>query len=272
MPLILTYRAAATVPVELEGITPDRLAGLSRAEIERLEIQRGNRRVPLAELFDVAGDAAEEQLVLEGDLSGVHWIGAGMAAGRIDVCSSAGRHLGSQMSGGSIHVAGDAGDFAGAELRGGLIHIRGSAGDKLGAAYAGSRRGMTEGTILVVGSAGQDTGHALRRGLIAVGGDCGPAAGRGMLAGTILVLGDCGPRCGAGMRRGTLALLGPKQPELPPTFVRACRTAPCFARLLAARLGALGWTAAPEALAGPLDLWRGDLIETGRGEVLVRPR
>ncbi|MFO0896713.1 MAG: formylmethanofuran dehydrogenase subunit C [Pirellulales bacterium] len=270
MAVLLTYRAPQTVPVELAGITPDALRGKTLAEIERLEVLCGNRLLPLAELFDMAGDAADERLILAGDLSGVQRIGAGMTAGHLEVHGPAGRHLGSQLRGGRIVVAGDAGDFAGSELRGGLIHIRGSAGDRLGASYPGSPRGMTGGTILVDGDAGHDVGHALRRGLIAIAGNCGDAAARAMLAGTIIVGGDCGPRCGAGMRRGTLALLGPGRPEILPTFTRGRLVSPRYLHLLARYLRAEDFPALGEALLWPLERWFGDQVESARGELLVR--
>ncbi len=56
MPLNLRYTETASVPVEFEGITPDRVHDKSLAEIERMEILHGNRKVPLAELFAVSGD------------------------------------------------------------------------------------------------------------------------------------------------------------------------------------------------------------------------
>ena len=207
MPLRFTYLQSHAVPVELKGFTPDSLGMLKLAEIERLAAFVGNQKVPLAELFRVEGDPADQKIELSGDLSGVHWIGAKMTGGTIRVEGPVGRHLGSEMQGGSIHASGDAGDWAGGEMHGGLIHIRGSAGNLVGAAYRGSRRGMTGGTLLVDGTVGNEIGHSMRRGLIAVGG-CGDFAGINMIAGTILVFGEAGFRTGAGMRRGTIGLLG----------------------------------------------------------------
>jgi formylmethanofuran dehydrogenase subunit C len=270
MALTLSYRAVQTVPVELSGVTPDRLRGKPVAEIERQEILCGKRMVPLAELFAVRGALDDERIVFEGELAGVHRIGEQMAAGRIDVAGSAGRHLGSQLRGGHLEVAGDASDFAGSELRGGVLRIRGSAGDRLGAAYPGSPRGMTGGAILVDGAAGHDVGHAMRRGLIAVAGPVGDAAGRAMLAGTILVGGACGLRCGAGMRRGTLALLGPGRPTILPTFARGGLVAPRFLHLLVRYLNEQGFAHLNSALVQPLERWHGDLVDSPRGELLVR--
>ncbi len=55
--------------------------GLSHADIERFEVFHGNERRPLADFFAVSGDAADGQMVFEGNLAGVHWIGAGMNDG-----------------------------------------------------------------------------------------------------------------------------------------------------------------------------------------------
>ena len=123
MALTLTHSPGSSLPVELEGITPDRLREKSLAEIERIEVFHGNRRVPLAELFRVSGDPSDGRIDLEGDLSGVHHIGAGMSGGEIRVHGDAGRHVGAEMTGGTIDVEGDAGDWVGAEMKGGLIHV-----------------------------------------------------------------------------------------------------------------------------------------------------
>src|SRR5271168_1429344 len=107
MTLKLDYRGETSVPVEIEGMTPDWACDKSLAEIERFEIFHGNRKLPLAEMFRVAGDASDKQFEFDGNLTGVHWIGAQMSSGQIHVQGSAGRHVGSEMSGGEIHVHGD---------------------------------------------------------------------------------------------------------------------------------------------------------------------
>ena len=55
MSLTLSYHAKTSVPVEIEGVIPDRLRDKSLAEIERLEVYHGNRKLPLAELFSRLG-------------------------------------------------------------------------------------------------------------------------------------------------------------------------------------------------------------------------
>lgn len=269
MALTLHYNAHTSIPVELEGLTPDRLRNKSLAEIERCEIFHGNEKLPLADLFTLSGDASDEHLEFEGDLSGVHWIGAHMTSGTIRVQGSAGRHLGSEMRGGVIHVAGSAGDWAGGEMHGGLIHVAGNAGHLVGAAYRGSARGMTGGTILVQGSAGREIGHSMRRGLVAIGGAAGDLVGFNLIAGTVLVFGPHGIRPGAGMRRGTIGLLGGEMPRLLPTFRHACRFRPPVIPLLLRHLRSLEFPFDKALRFADYDLYHGDFLSLGKGEILV---
>lgn len=269
MTLRLLLKSRSGVPVEVEGVTPETVRAKPLAEIEKLSIFHGNTQVPLAEFFAVSGDAADERMEWEGDLSGVHWIGAGMSSGWMHVDGNAGRHVGSQMNGGEIHVDGDVGDWVGGEMHGGLIHVRGRAGHLVGAAYRGSARGMTGGTILVHGPVGNEIGHSMRRGLLAVGA-AGDLAGFNMLAGSILIFGSSGIRHGAGMRRGTIAFLGEVKPPVLPSFRFACRYRPEIMTLVLRHVRSLGFPCSEESDAARLELFNGDLIEGGRGELLVR--
>ena len=270
MALKLVYRAVTTVPVEVEGFTPDWACDKSLAEIERFEIFHGNRSLPLAEMFAVSGDAGDNRFDFEGDLSGVHWIGAGMASGRIQVQGPAGRHVGSEMRGGEIVVDGDAQGWVGAEMHGGFLRVRGNAGHLVGGAYRGSPKGMSGGTILIDGNAGNEVGHTIRRGTIAIGGSAGDAIGFNAIAGTILVFGPCGIRAGAGMRRGTIGLFGPRPPRLLPTFRYGSPAQPLFLRLLLLDLRKRGLAVDEALLTAEFDLYHGDLVALGRGEILLR--
>ena len=128
MPLRFSLRTKTTVPLEVEGITPDVVRSKSLTEIEKLEIFEGNVKTRLAEFFSISGDAADEIHEWEGNLGGVHWIGTKMLSGKVVIHGNAGRHVGSEMRGGEIHVLGDASDWVGGEMHGGLIHVRGKAG------------------------------------------------------------------------------------------------------------------------------------------------
>jgi formylmethanofuran dehydrogenase subunit C len=268
--LKLIYKGETSVPVEIEGLTPCAVREKSVAEIERTEIFHGNQKLPLAEFFAISGDPTDSRFEFEGNLFGVHWIGAHMTSGEIHVHGNAGRHIGSEMTGGQIHVHGDAGDWVGGELHGGLIYVRGNAGHLIGSAYRGSKRGMTGGTILIGGTVGNEIGHTMRRGMLAIGGGCGDFVGLNMIAGTILVFGECGIRPAAGMRRGTVGLFGPSTPPILSTFRKSCLYQPLFLQLVFRYLRDNGF-AVPDALWGAnYRLYHGDNVAAGRGELLVR--
>ena len=268
MTLRLELKTHSSVPIEVEDLTPEVVRDKSLSEIQQFEIFHGNTKVPVAEFFAVSGDPSDCQMQWQGDLSGVHWIGARMSEGHIHVLGNAGRHLGSEMTGGEIQVDGDAGDWSGGEMHGGLIRVHGNAGHLVGAAYRGSPRGMTGGTILVHGHVGNEVGHSMRRGLVAVGA-VGDLTGFNMLAGTIVVLGGSGIRHGAGMRRGTLVFLGEDRPTLLPTFRYACRYKPEVATLLLRHLQQVRFPVPDGVLSTEFDLYNGDFVEGGRGELLM---
>src|ERR687885_2746507 len=129
MTLTLTLREEPVVPLEAEVVSPDRLAGARREEIEALPVWHGNERARVGDFFAVSG--AGDDVRVEGDLSRVKLVGAGMTAGRLTVAGDVGMHVGAGMRGGELHVEGDAGDWAGAGMRGGALVVRGSAGPDL---------------------------------------------------------------------------------------------------------------------------------------------
>jgi formylmethanofuran dehydrogenase subunit C len=272
MPLRLVYQGQTSVPVEVEGLVPQAIRELPLGEIERFQIFHGNEKRPLADFFAVSGSAADGRMEFEGNLAGVHWIGAGMSEGSIHVAGDAGRHVGSEMTGGEIHVSGSAGDWVGGEMKGGLIHVRGRAGHLIGAAYRGSARGMTGGTILIGGEVGNEIGHTMRRGLLAVGGGCGDFVGLNMIAGTILVFGECGIRPAAGMRRGTVGLFGSPAPKQLPTFRAGSCDKPLVLQLLFRELRRLDFPFDDTLLDADYRMYHGDMVAVGRGELLVPER
>ncbi len=274
--LTLRWKADTTVPVEADVLRPDRLRGLTAAQVAALEVFHGNTRVPLGEFFTVSGSAEDGRVLLEGDLRRVKWIGAGMTDGELIVEGDAGMHLGAEMHGGRIDVRGNVADWCGAEMRGGIIRVHGNAGHLLGAAYRGSARGMRGGTIIVHGSAGNEVGSTMRRGLIVVEGAVGDFCGVSMIAGTIVVRGAVGLRPAAGMKRGTLWLVPPEpggsRPRLVPTCRYACMYRPVFLRLFWRHLLWIG-VSLPETTCGRLyERYCGDLVEGGLGEILLWSR
>jgi formylmethanofuran dehydrogenase subunit C len=244
MTLTLTLREQPDLALESEVLVPDRLAAAD--DVGALELWHGKERARVSDFFAVAGGG--DDVRLEGDLSRVRGVGAGMTGGRLT-------------------VDGDVGDWAGAGMRGGTLVVHGSAGRHLGGALAGEKAGMRGGEIVVHGDAGERAGAGLRRGLIAVGGRLGEAAGLRMLAGTIVTLGTLGPRAGAGMRRGSIVTMAPVTPLS--TFAFACTYRPPFLRLYLRRLRALGLAVPDAAIDGRYARWCGDTLELRRGEILI---
>ena len=266
--LKLTRRDTHPVPLDVAGITPDRVAGLSPLDVAKLPVLHGNRREELGQHFDLSTTRAIADLHFAGDTSNVKHLGAGTTGGSVFVEGAAGMHAGAGMTGGTLTLDADGGDWLGAEMKGGTIEVRGDAGHQLGAAYRGSRAGMTGGTIVVRGDCGDEAGLLMRRGLIVVGGRCGAFAGASMIAGSLIVLGRVGSRAGAEMKRGTV-VAGGGCDGLPPSLVRVCVGRPTFLPLWWAELVRLG-LALPESLRGTdWVTYRGDLLTGGRGEVLV---
>ncbi len=271
MPLVIRLKTPTSIPLEVDTVRMEVVREQTLAEVERTLIQYGNTQVPLAEFFDIAGSAADNEMVWEGDCAKVKLIGTHLQSGTVRVEGNAGMHLGAEMRGGEILVSGNAADWVGAEMHGGRIRVRGNAGHLVGAVYRGGRRGMTGGEILVDGDAGNEIGHTMRRGLIAVGGKAGDAVGFNLIAGTILLFGEVGIRPGAGMRRGTIGLLGPSPPpRLLPTFKFACTYRPVFLRSYLLYLRQLGFFVPNECLADDYHRYNGDFLELGKGEILIR--
>jgi formylmethanofuran dehydrogenase subunit C len=258
--------AAGAHPVEAAAMSPDRIAGLPRREVERLLLFAGNREVPLGELFSVEGDGTEEITVV-GDLSRFSLVGAGMSRGRLVVRGGVGARAGSGMSGGVLSIEGDAGDYAGEGMSGGLLRVRGRAGDHLAAPPAGRPHGLNRGTILVHGDAGEMAAFRMRRGTIVIGGAAGPAAGCAMRAGSLFVFRRLGPGAGALMRRGTIVAFDPGEPL--PVFLDAGRSRQPFLNLYYDRMEAAG--IAPPAGARGAFYRRlvGDISGAGMGEILL---
>jgi formylmethanofuran dehydrogenase subunit C len=261
----LTIQVQPQAPLEAEIITPDNFRGKVAADIARLPVTYGNERAALGDFFKIDGKGTEE-IVLNGDVSRVKNIGAGMTLGSIRINGDSGMHLGAAMRGGEINAFGGVGDWAGAEMTGGKIHVRGSAGHGLGGAYRGSRYGMNRGLIIVEGSAGNEAGAAMRRGLIVVTHDVGDFAGAFMVAGSVVVFGKLGIRAGAGLLRGTIITFQPA--ELLPTYRYDCSYYPSFLNLLFQSIRSNG-VSVPDCRKGCFRRYGGDFNRLGKGEILI---
>jgi formylmethanofuran dehydrogenase subunit C len=255
--------------LDLSPLTPDRLAGLSLADIGALPLSSGRDRYRAEELFAISGNDPSHVRIV-GSLARFDRIGAGLSQGRVTVEGHVGAYLGQGMKGGAILVNGSAGIFAGAQMQGGSIDISGDAGDFLGAAIPGELRGMSGGQIRVLGHAGDRAGDCMRRGAILVEGRVGDYAGSRMLAGTLLALNGCGAHPGYAMRRGTIIV--PGLDVLPPTFNDAGEQVLGIATLLFRSLKKLGGAldALPVAPT-PVRRFVGDRAGSGQGEIWVVP-
>jgi formylmethanofuran dehydrogenase subunit C len=262
----LVLKAAPPVRLAVDGLIPERLAGLSPAEIERLPLALGNRRQCVADWFRIE-PTDDPAIEIEGDCRRLDKVGGGMATGTLTLRGDVGAYLGIGLSGGTIALAGTAGYGAATDMRGGTLRISGDAGDAVGGALPGALGGMRGGTVLVAGRAGAETGRRLRRGLIVIGGDAGTACGAEMVAGTIVVGGGIGPLAGAAMRRGSIIALGGAA-HVGATFADGGVHDLVFLRLLARHLAALGLGTVAARL-GPLRRWTGDAAIGGTGELLV---
>lgn len=271
MTLVLTQQLETTLPIDVQGVTPNRLSGLSTKEIAELSVWHGRRQLALGEMFHLSGDVDDsETIVWDGNLTSVHSIGAGMDGGRMEIQSDVGRHVGAQMSSGEISVRGNASDYLGVEMTGGLIRVQGNAGNDVGGIYPGSKMGMNRGAILIDGDVGKGLGQSMRRGTIAVGGSAKKLAGWNMLAGTICIMGRCGAHPGAGMLRGTLVLAGGLEETLLPTFRSGGYYPVPVLKMIANWLRRHSFACETSVLEENFQQYDGDYLRGGRGEVFVK--
>jgi formylmethanofuran dehydrogenase subunit C len=265
----LALKGKPPTRLSLDGIIPEKLAGLSQAEIARLPLALGNRSGNLGDWFSVqvTGEAGET-LVISGTSDRLDHIGAGMGRGEIRVEGDAGAYAGMGMAGGVLAISGSALHGAAMAMAGGELRIGGDAGDQLGGARPGENWGMREGIVIVAGSAGAGVGDRMRRGLIAVAGGVGAFCGARMIAGTVVVGGGLGDHPGLAMRRGTIVALDGAA-RVPPSFADCGTHELVWGRLLALRLVGL-WPHAPALGSARLHRWAGDLASGGKGEILIR--
>jgi formylmethanofuran dehydrogenase subunit C len=258
--------ADGALPIEAPGLSPDRMAGLTRRSIEDLALQVGNRRERLGDLFDVEGDGTDD-IEVEGDLSRFALVGDGMTRGRLTVRGPVGPRAGSRMSGGILSIEGSVRDYAGEGMSGGLLKILGDAGDHLAAPLPGRPRGMNGGAILLRGNAGKMAGMLMRRGTIVIAGDAGAVAGCSMLAGSLFVLGRLGAGAGALMRRGTIVAMN--RGPLLPIFLDAGVSRQPFLRFYLGTIEAAGIPLPRGARGGLYRRYVGDISGMGKGEILM---
>jgi len=270
MSVRLTLKRVPALRVDLRGVTPAALQGLSTARIERLTVTHGMQTLGLAEFFAVARDDADEaadELVFEGELARFDRIGWQLTDGRIVVEGSAGDYVGACMSGGEVHVRGSAGLLAACEMAGGRLTIDGDVGDHAASSLPGSLDGMRGGTMIVHGRAGDRLADRMRRGTAIVCGDVGDFLASRLVAGTIAIGGRAGAHIGYGMRRGSVVFVG-AAPRVAPTFVPALGDASVAWQLLARDLARHGGPFAGLPTRR-IRRYLGDLSSDGKGELIA---
>ncbi|MGB8855895.1 MAG: formylmethanofuran dehydrogenase subunit C [Burkholderiales bacterium] len=266
--LTFTLKEIPRQRIDMSPLTPDKLAGKSRKEIEKIPLQSGRRKIPTTEIFRIKGDDAGS-IIFADACSKLDHIGAAMTGGRIRIDGDAGAYLAFQISGGDIILNGDAGAFAASGMKKGLVEISGSAGDFLAAALPGDQRGMAGGTVIVRGNAGDRVGDHMRRGVVLIEGAVGDYCAARMTAGTIAVLGESGILPGFAMKRGTLLLR--KMPQRIPTTFNDCGPhrfgfLPILTKSWEAYRGK--WARLANA-SKPMQRFMGDLANNGKGEILI---
>ncbi len=262
--LTLRFSTKSKDRFDLSPLTPDRLVGLSQAEIEALPIGTTRERVTVGDAFKLKGDNPAK-LRLVGTTDRCDRIGQGLKEGEIIVDGDAGAYLGATMRGGGIRLTGSAGPFAGGSMSAGQIAIEGDAGERAGGMVVGQRFGMRGGKLFVKGKVGPMLAERMRRGLIVVEGSAAEYACARTIAGTILIKGRVGPYAGYAMRRGTMILT--KEPkDLLPTFVDSGVLDLEYLRLLSRQLRTDGIPFKVKTRARRL---MGDMAVLGKGEMLI---
>lgn len=254
--------------IDASPLTPDRLAGLSSAQMGEIPLWAGRDHLPASQLFTIEAGSALDLRIVTGKAR-VDRLGAGMKQGSLTVEGDAGDYLAQGMRNGDVRVIGSCGAFAGNAMTGGLITIEGDAGLGLGAAIAGEHAGLKGGMVIVKGNAGDRVGDHQRRGTILIEGNAGSYCGTRMAAGTIAVLGSVGDHVGFGMRRGTI-LLARLPTEPTPTFFDAGSCDLNFLTLLIASWRTLDSRFARlDRLRKRVRRFVGDLSSGGKGEILI---
>jgi formylmethanofuran dehydrogenase subunit C len=266
-PLVLTLRGRPDQRLDLAPLVPHRLAGMTEAEIEKIELQTTRRRVVVGDAFRLRmGDA--KQVRIEASCDRLDRIGQEMTGGEIVVDGNAGARAGRLMRGGRLTIHGSADPWAASGMRGGAFEIFGDAGDHLGGPVAGEVTGMRGGIVLVHGRAGEHAGDRLRRGTIVIESGAGAYAGGRMIAGTLVVLGRAGPLPGYLMKRGTI-VIGDTIEELSPTFIDCGVHDLVALRLMADFVGGHS-VRAGKLLRRSLRRFAGDMATLGKGEIFIR--
>ena len=249
--VVLTLRAPLDQRVDIEGLTPDRCASLTKRRIAALPVTISGPTVAAGNLFNVRGNAAA-RLEFEGDLSRVDGLGAGVISGELVVHGDAGDNVGLAIAAGWWRSPAHPGQRGSSS---GRAHARRVQRDDRRRDPRRRERGRRCRCARV------------RRGLVVIGGsasvrrarhDCRDAGGSG----------NVGDHPGEGNKRGSLIAAGAVR--VPASYRYACTYKPPFVRLLMTHLlRNRGMTVAPAVRDGLYRRHRGDAGGPGKGEVLT---
>jgi len=270
--LEIRLREPLIQPLEWNRRATELLQNRDLDGLRKWPLEQAGSKLRFEAIFELqeTGEQADS-VTFHGDFSQLHGLGRGWAAGLLRIEGSVGDSLGEGMSGGRIEVTSDVGHCLGRGMSGGQIVISGNAGNHVGGPAPGSLKGMTGGEIFITGSAGDLVGERMRRGTIVVLGEVGGQVGQEMLAGTILLKSAPADLPGIGMKRGTILLLEQEFADTfpGPHFDYAVRYEPVFIRVLLKHLQkTFGWNEAAD-ISTIWDRYCGDMLEGGRGEILV---
>ena len=247
-------------------LRPDRFAALTAAELVQQRINIGSREYRWGEVFEIEGDPTSTWTI-PGAVNYLN-LAAGLTTGLLRVVGHAGDYAGMKLAGGRLEINGSAGHSVGAGMQGGLIKVTGDAGPQVGGPCPDSIDGMTDGEIIIAGAASPRAGFRMRRGLIAANQGA-EQAGYQMLAGTLVVFRGPLPSPGLSMKRGTILILDPNiEPTWLPYYQPDCVYRPVIVQVLLGRLHALGWTLPEGSRHGRYQLYTGDRLNNGKGEIL----
>ena len=264
--LTLKLRCEPAMRLDLSCLVPGRLAGMSRGEIERLEVGRGRHPLKVGDCFEVSGESGDS-IIFEGGSDRFDYVGATHAGGNILVDGDVGAYAARRMKAGGLEIRGNAGVCLASNMRGGTVKVGGSAGAHIGRPKPGEKDGMAGGAVIVQGNTDDYPGERMRRGILFVRGRLGKFAGARMMGGTIFAEQGLSEGAGIQMRRGTL--IGPKLEAPLATFVDCGRHDLLILKVMARYwLKTLG-DAAPPQLTTPPRRLMGDMASLGKGEILL---
>jgi formylmethanofuran dehydrogenase subunit C len=267
--LSFTLRNAPPARLDLSGLTPAKLAGVSTYDVARIVVGKDRDQATIGDVFDVSGalDGNTGLMVFAGCNGLMDGVGDGLDGGHIIVEGDVGAHAGRDMKKGRLDIRGSTGAYLGAGMKGGLITVAKNAGEFVGGALTGDKNGMAGGTIVIDGDVGERAGDRMRRGTIIARGSFGAQAGSRMLGGTLWSEKGFGLNPGSLLRRGTL--IAPKFDAIPATFADCGRHDLTILRIMSRYMIETLGTLAPKPLPPMVRRYAGDLSTAGKGEIWV---